>query len=331
MSFDARDNGRPSSKNDLHLDVIIPTYNRGDLLKLTLDSLIAAPTPAGLKVVVTVVDNNSKDGTKQLVQSYQQKYGERIGYVFETNQGRSHALNAGITSTSGDLVGTIDDDEEIDSTWYQTVYDTFTSKKIDFVGGPYVPRWAIPVPEWLPPQYGGVVGWVEGGDQETPFDSAYPGILMGGNAVLKRSILEKVGLYATWLGRTDKGLLSGEDEDLYHRLLAAGAKGMYLPSLIIYHHVPPERLTKKYFRSWCFWRGVSLGLLDRKRKLPCAYLFGIPRWHYRKAAQGAISTITQVFVKPKDPAKAFASELGMWDCIGLFYGRHFHENSFFER
>ena len=322
MSFDARDNGRPSSKNDLQLDIIIPTYNREHLLKLTLNSLFGAPIPSGLKVVVTVVDNNSKDGTRQVVQTYQGKYGDRLRYVSETKQGRSHALNAGIASTNGDLLGMIDDDEEIDSSWYQTVYDTFTSKNLDFIGGPFVPRWAIPKPIWVPSQYGGAVGWVDGGDKEIPFDSNYPGIMMGGNTVLKRSILERVGLYSTWLGRTDKGLLSGEDEDFYHRLLAVGAKGMYLPNLIIYHYVPPERLTKKYFRSWCFWRGVSLGLLDRRRKLPVVYLFGIPRWHYRVAAAGLISKVRELFVTPSDPAQAFASELGIWDCIGLLYGRH---------
>lgn len=307
----------------MQLDVIIPTYNRADLLKLTLESLLTAPVPSGLEVNVNVVDNNSKDGTKLLVESFQQKFGDRIQYHFESKQGRSHALNAGITSTTGELVGMIDDDEEIDATWYQTIFEAFNNKNIDFIGGPYVPRWAIPVPEWLPRQYGGVVGWVEGGDKEMPFDSNYPGILMGGNAVLKRSIFERAGLYSTWLGRTDRGLLSGEDEDLYHRLLAAGAKGVYLPNLIIYHHVPAERLTKKYFRSWCFWRGVSLGLLDRKRKLPCPYLFGIPRWHYRKAAQGVVSKARELFIIPKDPAQAFASELGIWDCMGLLYGRHF--------
>ena len=314
---------RLASNNIMQLDVIIPTYNRADLLKLTLESLLAAPVPSGLEVNVTVVDNNSKDGTKLLVESFQKKFGDKIRYHFESKQGRSHALNAGITSTTGELVGMIDDDEEIDATWYQTIFEAFNNKNVDFIGGPYVPRWAIPVPEWLPRQYGGVVGWVEAGDKEMPFDSNYPGILMGGNAVLKRSILEKVGLYSTWLGRTDKGLLSGEDEDLYHRLLAAGAKGAYLPNLIIYHHVPAERLTKKYFRSWCFWRGVSLGLLDRERKLPCPYLFGIPRWHYRKAAQGMVSKVRSLFITPKDPAQAFASELGIWDCMGLLYGRHF--------
>ena len=77
---------------------------------------------------------------------------------------------------------------------------------------------------------------------------------MGGNAIFRRSVLMKVGLYTTWLGRTDKGLLSGEDEELYGRLLASGAKGMYLPNLKIYHYVVPERLTKIFsqlvFLAW---------------------------------------------------------------------------------
>jgi hypothetical protein len=84
-------------------------------------------------------------------------------------------------------------------------------------------------------------------------------------------------------------------------------------------------MTKKYFRRWCFYRGVSLGLLDRKRKLPCAYLFGIPRWHYRKAFQGVVSMMKQLVVKAKNPARAFADELGFWDWLGLVYGRHFRK------
>jgi len=310
----------------MELDVVIPTYNRHDLLKLTLQSLLAAEIPKGLRVGVTVVDNNSKDATRSVVESYQEKFAGRLQYQFEPKQGRSHALNAGIACTKGDIVGTIDDDEEIHADWYKTVFETFTLKNVDFVGGPYVPKWSNPPPEWLPREYGGVIGWVDGGDTEVPFDDRYPGILMGGNAVFKRSVLQKVGPYSTWLGRTDKGLMTGEDEDLYNRLLALGAKGLYLPNLVIYHHVTGDRLTKSYFRSWCFWRGVSLGLLERSRKLPCAYLFGIPRWHYRQAAKGVVSKVTEFFVKPNDPASAFAHELGIWDCLGLLYGRHCHRS-----
>lgn len=308
----------------MKLDVVIPTYNRQHLLPLTLDSLLAAEVPAGLDVSVTVVDNNSTDGTRQVIESFAEKSGGRIRYEFERQQGRSHALNKGVTSTIGDLIGVIDDDEEIDAEWYKVAFEAFTSgADLDFIGGPYVPRWSAAPPAWLPPEYGSVVGWVNGGDQAVPFDKNYPGILMGGNAIFKREVLVRVGLYTTWLGRTDKGLLSGEDEELYDRLLASAAKGMYLPRLKIYHHVPTERLTKRYFRSWCFWRGVSLGLLERRRKQQLPYLFGIPRWHYRSAARGLATSFVVAFVPPEKQNEAFASELAVWDFLGLFYGKHF--------
>ena len=175
----------------MRLDVIVPTYNRQDLLPLALNSLFAAEIPAGVDVTVTVVDNNSTDGTRQLIESFRKQFGERIQYCFEAQQGRSHALNAGIAATSGDLVGIIDDDEEIDPSWYKTAVEALTPGDLDFIGGPYVPRWANEPPEWMPREYGGVVGWVDGGDKAVPFDRNYPGILMGGNVVFTRSILKK--------------------------------------------------------------------------------------------------------------------------------------------
>ena len=54
----------------MDLDVIVPTYNRQDMLKRMLDSLFAAEKPAELKVHITIVDNNSKDNTRQVVESY---------------------------------------------------------------------------------------------------------------------------------------------------------------------------------------------------------------------------------------------------------------------
>src|SRR5690242_15202646 len=160
----------------MKLDVIIPTYNRQDLLPLTLNSLLAAEVPEGLEVGVTVVDNNSTDETRAVIESFAEKSGGMVRYVFEQHQGRSHALNAGVRATDGDLVGVIDDDEEIDAQWYKVAFEAFRTKDLDFVGGPYVPQWSISPPPWLPPQYGSVVGWVNGGEREVPFDKDYPGI-----------------------------------------------------------------------------------------------------------------------------------------------------------
>src|ERR1041384_2631550 len=270
----------------MQLDVVIPTHNRALMLRRTLDSLLAALPDDNLDVRVTVVDNNSIDDTHSTVEGSAPACGNRLAYVFESRQGRSFALNAGIASTAGDLIGMIDDDEQIDPNWYRTIRSWFEREDIDFIGGPYVPNWGADPPNWLPLNCLGAIGVVDGGPHVRPYDASYPGMLMGGNAVISREMLARVGLYNTSLGRTGRRLLSGEDDEMYQRLLGAGGRGLYVPDLIIYHFIPPERLTRSYFRRWCFWRGVSEGLIDRTRPAPVEHLAGIPRYLYRDALRG---------------------------------------------
>jgi glycosyltransferase involved in cell wall biosynthesis len=311
----------------MQLDVVIPTYNRRDLLQRTLQSLLAAPVPSGLYVQVFVVDNNSKDDTRAVVESWQEKFAGNLQYRFEKQQGRSYALNAGIAAGKGDLVGMIDDDEEIDQHWYQVIHDAFRKGNTDFIGGPYQPRWGMKqIPEWLPSKYVGVIGWIDGGNKVRPYDESYPGILMGGNAIFTRQIVNQVGLYNTSLGRTAKGLLTGEDEEMYKRLLKAGARGYYLPELVIYHYVPPERLTKRYFRRWCFWRGVSIGQFSRQNPVVGQQVIGVPRWLYGEAVRGIREKARQWLAGNRNPAQGFAGELAVWDLMGFFYGRHFFKS-----
>jgi glucosyl-dolichyl phosphate glucuronosyltransferase len=307
--------------SDMRLDVVIPTYNRSTLLKKTLRSLLDARVPPGLDVQITVVDNNSKDDTRDTVLAQQSAASLPIHYVFEKRQGRSPALNAGVAATTGTHVGFIDDDEEIDASWYEQVFSVFSENDIDFIGGPYIPRFESAVPEWLPREYNSVIGAVDGGTERVPFDRNYPGILMGGNAVFTRETLERVGPYSTSLGRSGNRLLSCEDEDMYERLLAAGARGMYVPELVIYHFVPTERLTKRYHRAWCFWQSVSSAVLDRIRPQPTAYVLGVPRYFYGRALRG---TLQLARIWNREPADRFSKELALWELAGFFYGKHFY-------
>jgi glycosyltransferase involved in cell wall biosynthesis len=305
----------------MQLDVVIPTYNRSNLLRKTLRSLLDARVPPGLDVRITVVDNNSKDDTREVVLAEQAKAKLPLFYVFEKKQGRSPALNAGVAATSGSHIGFIDDDEEVDSSWYETIRAVFSEHDLDFIGGPYVPRFESEIPAWLPSEYNSVIGVVDGGAKRVAFDRNYPGILMGGNAVFTRKILEKVGPYSTSLGRSGNRLLSCEDEEMYERLLAAGARGMYVPELIIYHFVPTERLTKRYHRAWCFWQSVSSAVLDRIRPQPTAYVLGVPRYFYGRALRG---TLRLARIWNREPADRFSKELALWELAGFFYGKHFY-------
>jgi glycosyltransferase involved in cell wall biosynthesis len=304
----------------MKLDVVVPTYNRSNLLRRTIASLIQAPIPAGLDVTILIVDNNSKDDTRLVVKEIQSTTSRTIVYVKEANQGLSHARNGGISAGSSEIIGFIDDDEEIHKDWFTVIAREFADPATQYIGGPCLPNWESPAPKWLPPGYYSAIGLVLP-KPRAAFGGTFPGILMGGNAVFRRSIFEIAGRYDTRLGRSGKGLLSDEDAELYRRLCAANLSGMYVPELVIYHYIPSDRLTKRYFRRWCYWRGASQGISDRTLKEPVRYVLGVPLYRIGRAVRG-VASLPQLFLK-KEYGLAFSAELASWDLIGFIYGRHF--------
>ena len=307
----------------MRLDVVIPTHNRAWLLPRTLESLLNADRPSSLDVRVIAVDNRSTDDTRAVIESFMPRFDGRLKYLYEAQPGRSHALNAGIAAGTGELAGMIDDDEEVDRQWLLTIATAFEDVATDFVGGPYLPVWGAERPAWLGTGYGSAVGWAECGPDIHRYGPGFDAMLMGGNAVIRRSVLDRVGSYSVDLGRTPGGrLLSCEDEDMYARLLGIGARGFYRPDLIIHHYVPPERLTKRYFRRWCFWRGVSQGVMDRRRRASVPYVLGVPRYMIGVAVRGALETVRSL-PGPSDPARTLKNELAWWDLAGFAYGKHF--------
>jgi glycosyltransferase involved in cell wall biosynthesis len=301
------------------LDVVLPTFKRPELLSQTLDSLAMATLPVGLQVTVWIVDNNSNDETPEVVARYRQKFPMAIQYLLEKQPGSSAAMNAGIRAGSGDVIGLINDDERIDGSWFKVIYRLCTEcDQYSFFGGPYLPAWGGRKPDWFISKYGSVIGAVSAGDEPREYGADL--VLMAGNAVIKRCALNEVGLFNTRLGRTGNGLLSCEDEELYGRLLEAGHKGLYCPELKIHHYVPPERLTRAYYRKWFWGHGISKGLLSRTRPSGVVEVFGIPRWQIRHAIIGLVLAARgQMGFAPPDVS--FDGELRLWDLAGFMKGR----------
>jgi glycosyltransferase involved in cell wall biosynthesis len=307
----------------LRLDILIPTHNRGPQLENCVRSVLGANAAETLDVHITVICNACTDSSTEIVRRLQAAYPRRISLIEERRRGKSRALNTGIAATTGHLIGMIDDDEEMDPRWLEVVEAAFQDPQVDFIGGPYLAIWATPPPDWLPDDYLAVLGSADNGTEARDYDKDFPGMLKGGNAVIRRTVLERVGPYAEHLGPGSFAqLFSCEDEDMYLRLLEAGAKGKYLPELVIYHYIAEQRLTREYYRSWCFWRGVSRGLMDRRHPIPVAYLAGIPRFLWGDAARALWRLTTAV--KTRQLRDSFADELKMWDVAGYFYGRHIY-------
>jgi hypothetical protein len=196
--------------------------------------------------------------------------------------------------------------------------------EIGFIGGPVLGGWEIEAPAWLPAGFPAVLGVVDGGPVTKDYGPGFPGILMGGNCVIRRAVFESVGLYSTSLGRTASGLLSGEDHDMYVRLLRSGIRGRYIPTLRILHHIPKIRVTKGYYRSWCFWHAVSTGQRLRAQREPIAYFGGIPRYYLGNALRSLWALIVGGPTARGDLGNRLTRELDLWRVLGLLYGRYLY-------
>lgn len=309
----------------MKLDIVLPTFNRWQQLQGALQSVADAHAPDGVSVRAIIVDNNSTDDTRRVIRKFLARTELDGLYVFEPSQGRSHALNAGIAAGDGDLVGMIDDDEEIAEDWVEVGTAAFRQNPgLDFIGGPYRGLWSIPAPRWVPDDYPSVIGVLDAGPERFSYAVDSGSVLPGGNAVIRRSVLQRVGLYSADLGRSGERLQGAEDVDMFKRLLAIGAYGEYLPNLIIHHHVPPERLSKTYFRRWAGDHGQSLAVLDRHHPPPVALLAGVPRWIAGQALRSLGRMLFQPYRARTAPDRFFADELRLREFAGYLKTRWLH-------
>lgn len=86
------------------VSVIIATYNRADLLRLTVQSVVAQTYP---HVEIIVVDDGSTDHTSRIMQAFS----DRVRYVHQENQGTDAALAHGYALATGDYINFLDHDD----------------------------------------------------------------------------------------------------------------------------------------------------------------------------------------------------------------------------
>lgn len=311
-----------STVNRLTLDVLVPTHNRGAMLERAVRSVLAARQPDALTVRVVAICNGCTDDSLPRMRQIMAEAPGRVEFIWERRRGKSTALNVAIARSSADLIGMIDDDEEVEPSWLMVIAEAFQDPTLEFIGGPYVPVWRDRQPDWLPAEYLAVIGSAEMGPDRRPYGPDFEGILKGGNAVVRRTALSRVGGYAEELGPgPSQRLFSCEDEDMYLRLLESGASGEYRPDLVIFHHVSAERLTRGYFRQWCFWRGVSRGIMLPWHPSSVAHVAGVPRFIIGLAIRGALRLVSDI-ARRRPRTERFRDELRIWDAAGFLYGRH---------
>ena len=89
------------------MSVVIPTYNRKDMLMKCLAAL-EKQTVLPSEFEVVIVDDGSTDGTEEMLAAHRSSF--PIEFYRQTNQGPGAARNLGLTRTRGELVLFIGDD-----------------------------------------------------------------------------------------------------------------------------------------------------------------------------------------------------------------------------
>jgi len=237
------------------ISVVICTYNRAEILKETLKSWLSVDGLAS-NVELIIVDNNSTDHTKHVVESFRPACPTQLRYVREANAGLSYARNRGIDEASGNIVAFVDDDVYFDKCWVNAVLEVFNDhSEISCLGGKSIPKFDGDKPDWITENLLGLYGCTRSGDLDKLM--IFPEYPFGLNMAFRKSVFSQVGKFNPRLGRVKKSLLSGEEKDMFYRISKAGLKVFYSPKAVIYHRIPIDRMNKRWILKRIYWQAAS--------------------------------------------------------------------------
>jgi glucosyl-dolichyl phosphate glucuronosyltransferase len=307
------------------VSIVLPTYNRAAGLRRAVESaLLQTAAPDSYELIV--VDNNSPDETRAVVEGLAQEYSREIRYVLERQQGVSYARNAGIAAATAPIVAFFDDDVCVAPNWVETIRQAFAeSRALECLGGRVLPDWVAPPPSWLTPEHWAPLALQDFGDEPIAISSADARGLISANLACRTAVFERVGGFSPTFQRVKDGIGSLEDDEWMRRFWKAGGRAMYLPELVAYTAVPSDRLTRAYHRRWHSGHGQFYARLhaEEMERSSRGTFFGVPAHLYRSLATGAVAWIVAASRGHRD--QAFAHE------VKLRFIRGFLRQRFTER
>ena len=294
--------------------VIVCTYNRAESLRDTLRVLRGQDAAECRHWEVIVVDNNSSDHTRAVIGEAQRDW-PSLRYEFEIQQGLSHARNRGIACARGEVLLFTDDDVLPEQDWVETTLSGLKASNADACGGYIAPIWETTPPAWLTERFYGFLAVRTDRTDDYPITSASQAPY-GANMAIKKTVFDTVGTFDPSRGRKGNVLASGEDGELFERILAAGFKAVFLGRSRVYHKVESFRLTKAYLRRWRFQTSRNIaqsqGLSGERR------LFNIPLYVFPQLVRAVGRMIWGYLNHPRD--EAFHREIIVCHFLGLMQG-----------
>lgn len=310
--------------HDIDVSVVVPTYNRAPQLAPLLDALVQQDA-RGIAYEIIVVDNNSRDNTRAVVQAAQAADRSRlIHYLLETRQGASHARNTGIAHARAPIIAFIDDDVVPSRDWVYSMKRAFDEyPEADCIGGRVRAAGDKAPPSWLTAAHAGPVALQDRPRKQWFNRASASACLLSANLAFRREVFSDVGTFSP-------DYLRAEDRELEMRLWRAGKQGLYLPAIDVFVEIPEHRLTKRYHRRWHAETGeyhARLRFRDtvdsdgrlHDQEQPGRRLLGTPLFLYREAIGHAFGWLKALFTFDGD--RRFYHESRLWYFVSFFWTR----------
>jgi glycosyltransferase involved in cell wall biosynthesis len=225
----------------IKVTVAIPTYNRADFLRQTLAGIAGQQFPRD-HFEVLVIDNNSRDHTRSVVESFAAAP-VAPRHILETQQGLDYARNRGIAEARGDIVLFGDDDILVPPDWLAHMSAPLladSARRIGAVGGEVIPVFPDGLPDWVREWHAPLGFRADPG----PLDLRHSP--MGANLAIPRWVFDRIGVFHTALDRAAGNYFSGGDSEMLRRIRAAGLEVWFSPAAAVRHQIPASRTTFSY-------------------------------------------------------------------------------------
>lgn len=228
------------------ISVIIPTYNREELLGITIESFVKQNYPKQYFEII-IADNNSNDDTKKVVEKWQKESDVNIIYLFEPRQGVHYARNSAARISSGEILYYTDDDMIADRNLLSEIIKPFQENdKVASVTGKVLPKWEVEPPQWLLECCNnGYLSLNDKGDGLFISDDD-PGVWSCHQAISREAFFKSEGFNpentaGIWIGDGETGLNL--------KIKKLGYKFAYNGKSITYHIIPSSRMTQEYLNK----------------------------------------------------------------------------------
>jgi glycosyltransferase involved in cell wall biosynthesis len=220
--------------------------------------LSSLKVPDEVQLEVIVVDNNSSDETYDVYESVRNQLSSQnllFKYVFEQQQGLSHARNTGQRLASGDYILYIDDECILPYNYIQRAYLILSEFKPAMLGGPFYGKFLPDVTsKWYKESFGN--SYIL--DRNLKDGAIKTDFLSGGNMIIRKDVFAKIGEFKTNLGMVGGVIDYGEEQDFQKRLRLKllDEEIYYYKALYVYHYIRIEKMAVRYLVKDAIARGI---------------------------------------------------------------------------